>query len=60
MKQTSAALNIREFGKSDVFSVKAVGSLGEVNPTKRVVESVLKKSNTSEADAVDIISWKEL
>ncbi len=47
-------------GKSDIFSVKAVGSLGEYNPTKRVIEAVLKKSNVDNRQVVDIISWKEL
>lgn len=47
-------------GKSDVFSVKAEGSLGEYNPTKRVIEAVLKKSRVDNREVVDIISWKEL
>lgn len=47
-------------GKSDVFSVKAVGSLGEVNPTKRVVEAVLRKNREQSSESIDIISWKEL
>ena len=46
-------------GKSDIFSVKAEGSLGEFNPTKRVVEAVLKKSRENGNEFVDIISWKE-
>lgn len=47
-------------GKSDIFSVKAVGSLGEINPTKRIVEAVLKKTRIENKEVVDIISWKEL
>jgi type II secretory pathway component PulK len=47
-------------GKSDIFSVKAVGSLGEYNPTKRVIEAVLRKSRDDADEFVDIISWKEL
>jgi|GEM_PF-625041 len=47
-------------GKSDIFSVRAEGSLGEFNPTKRVVEAVLRKSRDDTHEFVDIISWKEL
>lgn len=47
-------------GKSDIFSVKAVGNLGEFNPTKRVIEAVLRKSRDDREEFVDIISWKEL
>ena len=47
-------------GKSDIFSVKAEGSLGEFNPTKRIVEAVLRKSREDGGESVDIISWKEL
>ncbi len=47
-------------GHSDIFSVKAIGSLGEVNPTKRIVEAVLYKTAENRQHKVDIISWKEL
>ena len=47
-------------GKSDTFSVKAEGSLGEINPTKRVIEAVLVKGRDNAQTKVDIISWKEL
>lgn len=51
---------VHSTGKSDIFSVKAVGSLGEVNPTKRVIEAVLRKTRQDNREVVDIISWKEL
>ena len=47
-------------GYSDVFSVKSVGSLGESNPTKRIIEAVLRKTRENNQDKVNIISWKEL
>lgn len=47
-------------GYSDTFSVKAVGSLGESNPTKRIIEAVLMKSTTNNQKKVEILSWKEL
>ncbi|MEM7008554.1 MAG: type II secretion system minor pseudopilin GspK [Thermodesulfobacteriota bacterium] len=47
-------------GYSDVFSVKAVGSLGETNPTKRIIEAILLKTNENSQNKVEIISWKEL
>jgi len=47
-------------GYSDIFSVKAVGSLGDTNPTKRIIEAVLKKTNENNETKVKIISWKEL
>jgi len=43
-------------GYSNIFSVKAVGSLGESNPTKRIIEAILMKNSNK----VNIISWKEL
>lgn len=51
---------VHSTGKSDIFSVKVVGSLGEVNPTKRIIEAVLRKTRQDNRDVVDIISWKEL
>jgi len=47
-------------GKSETFSVKAVGILGETNPTKRIIEAVLKKSTSDGKVVIDIVSWKEL
>ncbi len=47
-------------GYSDVFSVKSVGSLGESNPTKRIIEAVLRKTRENNQNKVNIISWKEL
>ena len=51
---------VHNSGKSDIFSVKAVGSLGEINPTKRIIEAVLRKTRLDNKQVVDIISWKEL
>ena len=47
-------------GYSDIFSVKAVGSLGESNPTKRIIEAVIMKTTENNENKVEIISWKEL
>ncbi len=47
-------------GESDVFSVRAVGSLGEENPTKRIIEAVIKKTRQNREDVVNIVTWKEL
>lgn len=47
-------------GYSDMFSVKSVGSLGEANPTKRIIEAILMKTNENNQNKVEIISWKEL
>ncbi len=47
-------------GYSDTFSVKSVGSLGEANPTKRIIEAILMKTNENNQNKVEIISWKEL
>ncbi len=47
-------------GNSEIFSVRAVGSLGEENPTKRVIEAVLKKTRRNNQVSVDIVTWKEL
>ena len=47
-------------GYSDIFSVKAVGNLGETNPTKRIIEAVLLKTTSNNETKVEIISWKEL
>lgn len=46
-------------GKSDTFSVRAVGMLGEDNPTRKIIEAVLRKDFGSRNRGVDIISWKE-
>ncbi len=47
-------------GYSETFSVKSVGSLGDSNPTKRIIEAVLRKTNENNQTKVKIISWKEL
>ncbi|MEQ9619151.1 MAG: general secretion pathway protein GspK [Deltaproteobacteria bacterium] len=47
-------------GESEVFSVTAIGSLGEENPTKRIIEAVLKKERQNREEVVDILTWKEL
>lgn len=47
-------------GKSDVFSVRAVGSTGDDNPTKRIIEAVIKKTKQNQQDVVNIVTWKEL
>ncbi len=47
-------------GKSDVFYVKSIGSLGEANPTIRVVESVIRRTSSRNLQDISIISWKEL
>lgn len=47
-------------GQSDVFSVRAEGSLGEENPTKRIIEAVLKKERQNRNEVVKILTWKEL
>lgn len=47
-------------GYSEIFSVKSVGSLGDSNPTKRIIEAVIKKTTENNQTKVDIISWKEL
>ena len=47
-------------GESEIFTVRAVGSLGEENPTKRIIEAVLKKSRRDQQDVVDFVTWKEL
>lgn len=47
-------------GNSEIFSVRAVGSLGEEDPTKRVIEAVLKKTSGNQQVSVDIVTWKEL
>ena len=47
-------------GKSDVFYVKSIGSLGETNPTIRVVESVIRKTSSRNSPDISIILWKEL
>lgn len=46
-------------GTSDVFKVTAIGLLGEEEPTKKIVEAVLRKDNVGKNGGVKIISWKE-
>lgn len=45
-------------GKSDTFLVKSTGVVGEVNPTLKDIEAVLRKLTGSSSD-VEVISWKE-
>lgn len=47
-------------GESEIFTVRAVGSLGEETPTKRIIEAVIKKSRRDQQDVVDFVTWKEL
>jgi precorrin-2 methylase len=47
-------------GESEIFTVRAVGSLGEETPTKRIIEAVIKKSRRNQEDVVDFVTWKEL
>lgn len=47
-------------GQSEIFTVRAVGSLGEESPTKRIIEAVIKKSRRDRQDVVDFVTWKEL
>ncbi len=47
-------------GESEIFTVRAVGSLGEESPTKRIIEAVIKKSRRGQQDVVDFVTWKEL
>lgn len=47
-------------GESEIFTVRAVGILGEENPTKRIIEAVIKKSRRNRQDVVDFVTWKEL
>lgn len=46
-------------GTSDVFKVTAIGLLGEDNPTKKIVEAVLRKVGSGSRAKVEIISWKQ-
>ncbi len=46
-------------GKSDVFYVNSIGILGEGNPTKKIVDAVIRKRSAENRSGVKIISWKE-
>ncbi|MCI0455071.1 MAG: type II secretion system minor pseudopilin GspK [Candidatus Dadabacteria bacterium] len=46
-------------GKSDVFSLTSVGTIGGVASTSRVVNAVVRKSGSESSQGVNIISWKE-
>lgn len=46
-------------GNSDVFYVNATGILGQDNPTKKIVDAVIRKQNTGNNKGVKIITWKE-
>ncbi len=45
-------------GTSETFSIKASGVVGEVNPTIKNIDAVVRKSSGS-GSAAEIISWKE-
>jgi general secretion pathway protein K len=50
-------------GESETFTVRSVGSLGEVTPTQRIIIAVIKKTrlNTrNNQSVVKIVTWKEL
>jgi len=46
-------------GNSDVFYINATGILGQDNPTKKIVDAVIRKQITRNNKGVKIISWKE-
>jgi general secretion pathway protein K len=46
-------------GKSDVFSLTSVGSIGGEVSTSRVVNAVVRKSGFRSSQGVNIVSWKE-
>jgi len=46
-------------GTSDVFKVTAIGLLGEDDPTKKIVEAVLRKEGSGNKGRVKIMSWKQ-
>ena len=46
-------------GKSDVFSLTSIGSIGGEAPTSKVVNAVVRKSGSTNSQGVNIISWKE-
>jgi hypothetical protein len=46
-------------GQSNTFSVVAIGKLGDNNPTRKVVEAVLRRDMRGTNRGVKIISWKE-
>lgn len=45
-------------GTSETFSIKASGVVGEVNPTIKNIDAVVRKSSGRDS-ATEIISWKE-
>ncbi|HEY7535770.1 MAG TPA: hypothetical protein VH878_07475 [Thermodesulfobacteriota bacterium] len=46
-------------GKSDVFSLTSVGSVGEGVSTSRIVDAVVRKKGSGSSQGVNVISWKE-
>ncbi|HSG30222.1 MAG TPA: type II secretion system minor pseudopilin GspK [Thermodesulfobacteriota bacterium] len=46
-------------GTSDTFYVNATGILGADNPTKKIVDAVIRKQGSGNNSGVKIISWKE-
>ncbi len=67
VREVDATLNINSglagvvhsTGASDVFGVRAVGVLGQDNPTVKVVRAVVRRSRPGQSPAVRVISWKE-
>ena len=49
---------ILNHGKSDTFLIKSTGVIGEVNPTVKNIEAVIRKLSRTSNDT-EIISWKE-
>ena len=47
-------------GESEVFTVRSEGILGEANPTRRIIEAVIRKKRVGREFVVDIVTWKEL
>lgn len=50
---------VHSTGKSDVFYINATGILGQDNPTKKIVDAVIRKQSKGKNIGVKIISWKE-
>jgi len=45
-------------GRSDTFLIKSTGIVGEVNPTLKNIEAVVKKKSGTSSDT-EVVSWKE-
>ncbi|NIP37623.1 MAG: general secretion pathway protein GspK [Candidatus Dadabacteria bacterium] len=46
-------------GTSETFYVTAIGILGQDNPTKKIVDAIIRKRSSGNNQGVKIISWKE-